>query len=709
MNKCSLFLFGFLSLFFTSQAMAQNVGVSDLVITDHAESQLIAETTSIAPGQTITLLFNQKLQKGWHVYWKNPGDSGLPLTMNWGLSSGFDVGAVAYPTPHKIPVDVFVNYGFEGRPGFLVELTAPVYISPGTMMTVSLDAEWLICELVCVPESGHFELSLPITAQDGMRNSQWALRFRQVRESLPKPAPFEAIWFADDQQAGLMIKDKGLQAAESNPDLYFFADKINLIKPSAPQRVRTSKEGYPVLLFSTGDDFDPASQAPLSGVLSVADGKGYELSAPHGPFPDIVSPEKTSTPPSAAMAGVVSFIFLAFLGGILLNIMPCVFPVIFIKAANLAETAQQDRARVRRHGFAYTAGVLATFFVLAGLLLLLRAGGAQLGWGFQLQSPGPNAIFALIIFLIGLNLAGVFQMGTSLQGVGSGLTAHRGVMGSFFTGLLAVAVAAPCIGPLLGAPIGFALAPSIPAWVGMAVFMAIGLGLALPYLLISLMPGLARLLPKPGPWMETFKQWLSFAMFATLIWLAWVIVGQAGPNGVIGLGLALLLAALAAWSYGKSQKRSEKLGFWKILALLALLLSTWSALSLRTAPTQMATLEAGDIHKQAWSPVRLQELRAEGRPVFIDFTAKWCVTCQVNEVTVLQRKEAKRLFREKQVVLLVADWTSYNPAITEALASYGRAGVPLYVFYAPGADEPVILPQILSLSILRETFAVVEQ
>ncbi len=709
MKKITLLFITALVLPLFSLAAAQE---SAAVQTDYAVSQLVAEKTTIAPGETVTFLFDQKLKKDWHVYWKNPGDSGLPLALNWTLPEGFVAGEPAYPVPEVIPVDIFVNYGFKDRAGFLIDVTAPDNIAPGEEVAFKVKADWLICELICVPEFAEFDLTLPVSDGPGEMNSQWALRFREVRETMPQPADFEAVWFIEEGKPGLHIKDQRV-----GDQLYFFVEAINLVEPSAPQIFRRTVHGDPVLQFKPGFDFDAISTVPVSGVLQTASGKAVQLVAKPGPVPELAPlPAQENGQGEKAdvkFGGLAlwSILLLAFLGGIILNVMPCVFPVIFIKAASLAKSAEAGTATVRRHGLIYTGGILVAFAAIAGLLLVLRAGGAELGWGFQLQSPVANMIFALIIFLIGLNLAGLFEMGTSLQGVGAGLASKGGNKGSFFTGLLVVAVAAPCIGPLLGLPVGYALSASTAPVMGLAVFLLMGLGVALPYLLLSLVPGLAKLLPRPGQWMQSFKQFLSFAMFATLVWLAWVIIGQAGEDAVVLLGSALVLAAIAAWSYGKRQRGGGRL--WLVLAVIAMGLSLWSAVQIKTQPMMArgAKIEAGEgtgsetSIKTPWSQEKVDELREAGVPVFIDFTAKWCVTCQVNEVTVLNRREIVQLFKDKSIAFLVADWTSYDPEITRALESYGRSGVPLYVYYAPGAKEPQILPQILSIDLMKKTFA----
>ncbi|NHK28768.1 thiol:disulfide interchange protein [Parvularcula flava] len=726
MRSSNLFIAAFLAILaavMAPQARAQ--AVSQPVETGNAVSQLIAERGGIAPGETIRIGLYQELREGWHVYWMNPGDSGLPLEIDWTLPEGFETGEIDYPLPHRIPLGPLVNFGHEGTPLFMIDLTAPSGAATGQTVTLTADATWLICADICIPESATLSLSLPVVAEPAGPDALGAPLFEQGDTHMPEQGGFDAAWYDLDGKPVLELSGD----IDPQAEIFFFPAAISVVEPAAEQKVAATDEGVRLFL-QPAFDYDPASLDVLDGVVTI-DERGIEIAATQTEAPAGVTvpgadtgastdagsgtSESSSATPPAESRNLWAILGLAFLGGIILNVMPCVFPVIFIKAASLAHSAQESRATIVRHGFIYTAGILVAFLAIAGLLLALRAGGEQIGWGFHLQSPVTVAVFAIVIFLVGLNLAGLFEIGTSVQGVGTGLASKGGNSGAFFTGLLAVAVAAPCIGPFLGVPVGFALSAQQPAFVGLLVFAVMGLGLALPYLLISLIPGIAKALPKPGAWMEVFKQVLSFAMFATLIWLIWTLTLQAGSEGLVLLLIALLLTGFAAWAFGLSQRSRGAGGvFARVLALAAIggCVYALSGITpqLRTADYAQASAPGeGDLSKLptvAYSEATLEELREAGTPVFIDFTAAWCVTCQVNKQTVLTRQQVVSQFHEKGVVYMVADWTVQDPEITRALEAQGRSGVPLYLFYAPGAPEPQVLPQVLSFDIMRETFSV---
>lgn len=715
-----LIAFVFLVLAFVTQgAAAQSPSYSEPVVTGNAKSWLVSEKRAISPGETLTVAFYQELREGWHVYWKNPGDSGLPLVLNWTLPEGYSAGDIQYPVPHKLPFGPLLNYGHEGKLAFLVEVTAPETAVAGSDVTFDVAASWLICADVCIPENGDLTLTLPVVDEPQRTDFAAAKIFADARAHLPAPQAATATWYDIDGAPALAVTGGFIAGAE---DIYFFEAVGGLVEPAAPQKVHVEGDTA-YLSFTAGYEYAPAGLQTLPGVIAwESDGyQGMEIIAARGEdVPAAFSAtaaadavdvaEDVPAAPPAETTGLLTILGMSLLGGIILNVMPCVFPVIFIKAASLAKSAQEERGTIIRHGFLYTFGILITFLAMAGLLMALRAGGEQIGWGFHLQSPITVSIFAVVILLVGLNLAGVFEIGTSVQGVGSGLASRGGNAGAFFTGLLAVAVAAPCIGPFLGVPVGYAL--SAPAAVGFMVFGLIGLGLALPYLLISLMPGLANMLPKPGPWMETFKQVLSFAMFATLIWLIWTLTLQAGTQGLVLLLIALLVAGFAAWAFGKGQTARGSWGMIsKAVALAALVGAGWIIAGITPQARVVAATSApgeGDLTKlptAIYSEAALEEYRAQGVPVFIDFTAAWCVTCQFNKTTVLTRPPVVAAFHEKNVIYMVADWTVQDPEITKALEKQGRSGVPLYLFYAPGVEKPQVLPQTLSIDLMLKTFS----
>lgn len=669
-----------------SPAAAQ---IGEPVQTERATSRLVSLNDGFVPGQINWIAFYQQLSDDWHVYWRNPGDSGLPLELAWTLPEGFEAGETIYPQPHRLALGPLVNFGHEGAPVFLVPVDVPADAPLGTDVTLTAEARYLICFDVCVPETATVSMTAPVVAAASFEPEFGGL----VEDALavrPVPAPFGGRYY--DAGAGPVLV---LSDALTDPE--FYPGKPNLIEPAGRQAV--TRDGQTTTIgFDAGFAYEDEAPEALQGLL-VAGEKDARRSY-------LVDAARTE-PPAGAVAAPVAvasqslpiILLLALAGGLVLNVMPCVFPIVFMKAAGLAAAAHEERTVQRRHGLLYLAGVLVTFAGLAGLLLVIRAAGAQAGWGFQLQNPVVVGLFAVVIFLVGLNLAGLFEVGTSVQGVGQGLTQKGGNVGAFFTGVLAVAVAAPCIGPFLGVPVGYALVQ--PPAAALLVFLVVGLGLALPYLLLSFVPALGRLLPRPGPWMVTFKQLLSFAMFATLVWLAWVLTLQAGPSGVIALGAALVLAAFAAWAFGRAQT-GQGAG-WRVAAAVAIVLAILPVARIEMAASGGA-LAAGDLTGVPYDEDALDDLRAAGTPVFIDFTAAWCVTCQVNKQTVLKRDEVVTAFGDADAVYMVADWTVQDPIITRALERHGRSGVPLYLYYAPGAKTARILPQVLSVDTVTGLF-----
>ncbi|MEO1042075.1 MAG: protein-disulfide reductase DsbD domain-containing protein [Pseudomonadota bacterium] len=660
------------------------------VTTGHAESRLIAEKTAAVPGETLWVALDQKLEEGWHVYWRNPGDSGLPLELSWTLPAGFEAGDIGYPLPHRLPLGPLMNFGHEGRPLFLVPITVPADAVTGRTLRFEVFAEWLICLDVCIPESA--DLSLAIAVSDQAEDAgALAAMIREARSALPRDLDLNARFADRDGEIVLALEDAPAG------DAYLFPNESGLIEPAAPQPSYRSGDA---LVFNLVPALNYRATPPdiIKGVMVLSmEGQEVGVTFEAQRSDDVLA---LANAPSAVTDESGSNLLLIFafalLGGVVLNAMPCVFPIVFLKAAGITQLAGADRAAVQKDAYAYTAGVLITFAAMATLLLVLRGFGAELGWGFHLQSPIAVGLFAVIVFLIGLNLAGLFEIGTSVQGTGQGLTQKKGVAGSFFTGLLAVLVAAPCIGPFLGLPIGFAL--SAPPLAAIAVFLALGLGLALPYLLLAAAPQVAQLLPKPGAWMVRVKQLFSFAMFGTVVWLTWVVSLQAGPQGVLVLGISLVAASMAAWLYGLAQEKGGH-GPLRATAVIGVVAAVAPLLTLSAQP---AAAVAASSEKVAYDEALLAEYRSAGTPVFIDFTAAWCVTCQYNKRVVLDTEPIKELFQKTGTVFMVADLTNPDPIITAAIERQGRSGVPLYLYYNGDAD-PEILPQILTTERVAQT------
>ena len=658
--------------------------------TEHVRARLVSSQATVAPGQRFTVALEQNIKAHWHTYWLNPGDSGQATTLDWG---GATAGPIQWPTPSVQAIGPIVNYGYEGRVALLVDLTVPADARPGSRFKPAAEVRWLVCKDVCIPEQVSLGLDLPVAAAG--QPGPDAAQIEEWRGAIPKPAPFAVQVQPAPQGVRLSGPTAGVTRA------YFFADTWGAVAHSAPQVLKAEGGGW-ALEVPAGDE-PLAAGKPLSGVIVLTTSAGEQAwtmsvampaGAGKGPGPaDLVAPAAEPAAPAAPPGsdlGLATALLLALAGGLILNLMPCVFPVLSIKALALVREGNH-----KAEGLAYTAGVLASFAVLAGVLIALRAGGQQVGWGFQFHSPVFVLVVAYLLFLVGLSLSGLFAIGGSFTGVGSALASRQGLAGSFFTGVLAAVVATPCTAPFMGAALAFAL--SQPAAVMLAVFLALGLGLALPFLVLAFWPAAQRWLPRPGAWMDTFKQALAFPMYAAVVWLLWVLAQQAGPDGVaLALG-GMVLIAFGLWWQRTSSGSAVGTGAAVASVVLALGVAAWIkpvAADARTAAGESAT--------EAYSAERLAELRAQNRPVFVNMTAAWCISCLVNERVALSRTEVKDAFAKAGVAYLKGDWTREDPKITAVLKAHGRSGVPLYLYYAPGAAEAQVLPQILTPGLVIE-------
>ncbi|MDR7333146.1 protein-disulfide reductase DsbD domain-containing protein [Roseateles asaccharophilus] len=657
--------------------------------TEHVKARLVSSQSAVAPGQRFTVALEQDIKPHWHTYWINPGDSGQATTIDW---TGAEAGPIQWPTPAVQPIGPLVNYGYEGRPALLVELTVPADAKAGGRFKPVAEVRWLVCKDVCIPEQVTLGLDLPVAAQaqagaDAAQIDEW-------RRAVPQPAPF-AVQIKPAAQ-GVQISGPTAGVTKA----YFFADTWGAVTHSAPQALKAQADGW-ALDVPAGEDPVKAGQ-PLSGVLVLTSSAGEQAWTVSAPMPEGAgkgpAPADLGAPAAAAAAvapvesdlGLLPALALALVGGLILNLMPCVFPVLSIKALALVGGGNH-----KAEGLAYTAGVLASFVLLAAVLIALRAGGQQVGWGFQFHSPVFVLIVAYLLFLVGLNLSGFFDVGGSFTGIGSGLAARQGLAGSFFTGVLAAVVATPCTAPFMGAALAFAL--SQPAAVMLAVFLALGLGLALPFLILAFWPAAQRWLPRPGAWMDKFKQFLAFPMYGAVVWLLWVLAQQAGPDGVALALIGLVVIAFGLW--WRNASGASAVGTVAALAgvVLALGLSTW----IKPVAADVATAGAAAGH-EPYSAERVTELRAQNKPVFINMTASWCISCLVNERVALSRPEVKDAFAKAGITYLKGDWTREDPKITAVLKAHGRSGVPLYLYYAPGAAEAQVLPQILTPGLVIE-------
>ncbi len=693
---------------FFFEGMAAAAAPGPVVTTPQVRAELVAHAPDgLAPGKAVTLGLKIEHQPHWHTYWKNPGDSGLPTTLEWALPAGVQAADIQWPTPKKLPIGPLLNYGYEGTLLLPVAVTLPADFKADAL-DVKLHAEWLVCKDVCIPESGDFALRLPAQAA----TAGHAALFAAAAAAQPQDVASAQTAVSFDG-AAMVVRVSGLPADWQGRAMSLLPEVPGLIQTAAPQQNQWTNGTWTARVA-----LDPQrSAAPnaLAAVL-IADDQTAGLRLPMAitapwpaaapaaaALPSLVTPSAAPSVPPEAAASLGFALLLALAGGALLNLMPCVFPVLSLKVLGFARHAD-DRRALLLGGLAYTVGVVLSFVALAGLLLALRAGGEQLGWGFQLQTPAVVAALAALFTLIGLNLAGVFEIGSVLPSSWAAAQARHPVVDALLTGVLAVAVASPCTAPFMGASLGAAVA--LPTAQALLVFAFLGLGMALPYLAASAWPQLAQLLPRPGVWMAHFKTLMAFPMFATVVWLVWVLGQQAGIDGAAALLLLLLALAFLAWALGSPTLGTvarRGLGTVAVLVMAAALFWAAPALHQEAVAAPGAAGNAGSENTwQLWSAERVSQARAEGRSVFVDFTAAWCVSCQVNKRVVLSRSDVKAVFEARKVLLLRADWTRRDPAISAELARLGRSGVPVYALYAPGASAPKLLNEILTPSEVRE-------
>jgi len=671
------------------------------VDTGHLTAELVAQSQGIAPGQTIHVALRQKIQKGWHTYWRNAGDSGEPTRIAWTLPPGWRAGAFVWPAPHRQPTGPLMNYGYAGEVLLPLTITAPSDARPGETVELKAAAAFLVCEEICVPEDAVLDLALPVTAAPAPPDPRWGGPITQALAAAPRPAGLSAAFGRAGDAVTLAVAGPALKGADV-ADAYFFPYDGTQFDHAKPQAIERGPQGL-TLTLTPGFAFKQApGPSQVAGVLAIGD-KAYEVTATAGPAPPGSAglgppPARAAAQPAAADLGLALAALFAFGGGLILNLMPCVFPILAMKAASLAGHAHAG-SEARRQGLAFGAGVLATFLALAGLLIALKAGGAAIGWGFQLQSPPVVAGLALLMLAVALNLSGVFEVGQSLQGAGAGLAARSSLAGAFFTGALAVVVAAPCTAPFMAPALGWGLTQSAAA--SLAVFAALGLGFAAPFVAAAFAPALLSRLPRPGPWMDVLRRVLAFPMYGTAAWLAWVLTVQAGDMALARVLAAGVALALAAWLLGLAQRRWAQglrpfavAGGGVVLAAAAVAAVLWPGYG-APASTAAGGVQA-NVPYEAWSPERVAAARAAGKAVFVNFTAAWCVTCQVNERVAFATRGVADAFKRTGAVYLKADWTRKDAMIAAELARHGRAGVPLYLVYGARGGEGVILPQILT-------------
>ncbi len=667
----------------------------------HSDALLVAGVASVAPGDAFDLAVRIDVEDGWHVYWLNPGDSGQPVRVDWRLPAGVVAGPLRFPYPEVYSLAGIASYAHEGTPHFLTRVSVPDGFG-GEAVEIGGTVRWLVCADVCYQAQGEVALAVPVGATERTGALDAA------RTQLPVMAEG---WTADAEAA-----DGGYALSVSPPagwsgtlrGAHFFVDEPGVLDHAAEQTFVQTDDGWTVSLPAS--DRASATAARLRGVLVAPEGTTFADGARALEIDALVG--GTATAAASGALGLWSALLFAFAGGLILNLMPCVFPILSIKILGFVRGRDEGAAALRAHGLAFGAGVVVSFLALAGLLLALRAAGEGLGWGFQLQSPVVVAALAVLMTGLALNLFGVFEVGHGVAAVGGRLDRREGVGGAFLSGVLAVIVATPCTAPFMGAALGYALAQ--PAALALVVFGALGIGMALPYVFLSFQPHLLQKLPRPGAWMVTLKQALAFPLLATAVWLVWVFGLQAGLNAAATLLLALVLVGLAAWTWGRwpghhaarrTRTVARAVGAGAALAAVSLVAVAAGLLNDGLPTNADATQGEAPDGWQTFDPVAVEALVASGEPVFIDFTAAWCLSCQVNKKVALSTDAVERAFADAGITRVRADWTNRNPAITEALDRFGRTGVPLYVLYPGGGAEPVLLPNVLTPQIVLDALA----
>jgi thiol:disulfide interchange protein len=709
--------YGFFSLLLASTGAFALSG--NTVATDNVKARLVSEVAAVGPGQTFWVALELDIRDGWHTYWRNPGDSGEPTKLAWQLPPGFTAGDIVWTTPHRFEIAPLVNYGYAKHAVHLVQITAPKDLKAATPLSLAAKASWLVCSDVCIPEDANLQLTIPASPAAGGIDPAAVALFTTARGELPsaQPAPTSAR-ISGDKLIITLGRDWGATLSQIT-SLAFFPYDEGGIEYATPQTMTRTQEA---LELSMKIGYQPPKAGAIRGVLVATEKNGaqtdsvpIEIAADFSGAgadqvkagPRFAPVTKTRQEPEHSLPTLLLF---AVLGGLILNLMPCVFPVLSIKALSVMEQAQKHPAAVRAKGLVFAAGVIVSMLCLAGVLLVLRAGGEQLGWGFQLQSPLFVTLLVYLLLAVGLNLSGVFEVGGGLAGVGDNLTQGDSYSASFFTGVLATMVATPCSAPFMAPAVGAALTQApINA---LCIFAALGVGISLPFVLLSFAPGMRRVLPKPGAWMDTLKQVFAFPVYATAAWLLWVVAQETSP---FGLGAALagsILIALAAWSFQKSRStagggRVTVIATAVISLLLAIILPVRFAEVAAAAPGETSHARPGVDEWQPYSAAKVAELNAAGRPLLVNFTASWCLTCLVNERNAFADAAVQEIFRDKKVTLMKGDWTNRDPAITKALAAFGRAGVPLYLVYnsKPGSTEPLVLPQLLTAGVVQSAFS----
>ncbi len=660
--------------------------------------RLLPSQTTAKGGDTITVGIEHTMADGWHTYWKNPGDSGTAARVEWSGLDGIVKSDFTWPIPHRMPMGPLVNFGFEEKAVLLQDLTLPGTLPKGPI-TLTAKVDVLVCKDICIPESHTATLTLnggQYPAADAVEDARAKL-------------PIDMGWETEisEERGNLIVRvNTDTPSAFSNlKSVALYPEEWGLIDNTA---TTSAKLDGSILTLTHKRGDRPLADVPVSKLIISYDAptgatKAVRVSTMEGSGGVFDSSGKGEPL-------LITMLLFALLGGVILNLMPCVFPVLSMKALSLVHLKDEENAVARRHGLAYAAGIIVCFVVIAGILIALKATGAQIGWGFQLQNPIVILGLTYLFFVLGLNLSGFFDINISLAHAGDSLTRKQGLEGSFFTGVLASLVATPCTAPFMAAALGYALTQ--PAIISLLIFVFLGLGLALPYLVLSFVPATRHWLPRPGLWMEQFRQFLSFPMFLAACWLLWVLSQQINHMGQFAAILGMLSIAFSIWTYKTRPKNHAGKIIFLILSAAAMLFALSTFFVVRPEERVVVTNTIPSPTAQNWEDftrAKLEEHLKGNDPVFVNMTAAWCITCKVNEKVALSISETQTLFEDKGIRYLKGDWTNQNPEITNFLEGYGRNGVPIYVYYGPRDAEtgarpkPVLLPQILTPDIVRTT------
>ncbi len=688
-HKIKLYLILFISLTIAIFPIHDSYAKS---LDKYTSIRIIAEKTPLLPNSEIIIATEITLDPHWHVYWENPGDSGLPVNIEWVAPDGFEFSDISWATPEKISYDGLANYGYYNKVTLLQTLKTPDILPKNITANISM----LICNEICIPEN--HSISINLRELGNQDNSDY---IKAAQEKLPTKLNGDFEYFEQDNNLIISLKPDDISMLQG--DIEFFPLDWGVIKNSAMPSIKIN--GDEIIISHERGDQELSEISDLKGLIVVDGDIGYSMTAKPIDAPTTTEIKETKKISTSKITWITAISFAIF-GGLILNLMPCVFPILSMKALSLVKMGDEENKHARIHGIAYTLGVILSFIAIGAALIILKEAGTSVGWGFQLQNPIVVAVLAYLLFIIGLNLIGFFEFSFGLGGnIGNKLTQGKSYSSSFFTGTLATIVATPCTAPFMGAAMGFALTQS--PIVNISIFAALGFGLALPYLMLSYIPYLRKSLPKPGAWMNTFKQFLAFPMFASAIWLIWVLSQQAGSYGVLLILLGMLAIAFCVWlSHLNNKNTANKLT--SVLLIIFLALPVFSLFYIKT--TDMAHKTQQEFGS-AFSQEKLSNLLEGDDPIFVEMTAAWCITCKANHAAAINIASTRKLFKDNNVQYLIGDWTNHDDKITQYLASFDRNGVPLYVLYAKRDNEtgtrpaPIVLPQILTPSTIKEAIS----